>query len=232
MSKLYPDGIVKALQQQQQFLNDFALLTDLCPKIADHIPSWTQSLSDTTAFQHEDLWLAREQGISRWAEALDRISEINTSCELGSDETEELSDEEKQLLTEEASSIVADSGNWEQRFMASVKKHEEEHPFWAAVLKYLIIHILLAYILNAGISKIGEAARPTRMYEDTTPTSQVVYHIEQNQTVIIVDDSPRYYYVVEAKDKDNQVKRGYVSKRSIHMIEKVDRMDNPAADQP
>ena len=232
MSKLYPDGIVKALQQQQQLLNDFALLTDLYPKIAEQIPSWTQLLSDTTAFQHEDLWLAREQGISRWAEALDRISEINTSYELGSDETEELSDEEKQLLTAEASSIVADSGNWEQRFMASVKKHEEEHPFWAAVLKYLIIHILLAYILNAGISKIGEAARPTRMYEDITPTSQVVYHIEQNQTVIIVDDSPRYYYVVEAKGKDDQVKRGYVSKRSIHMIEKVDRMDNPAADQP
>lgn len=76
MSKLYPDGIVKALQQQQQLLNDFALLTDPCPKIADQIPSWTQSLSDTTAFQHEDLWLAREQGISRWAEALDRKSVV------------------------------------------------------------------------------------------------------------------------------------------------------------
>lgn len=73
MSKLYPDGIVKALQQQQQLLNDFALLTDLYPKIAEQIPSWTQSLSDTTAFQHEELWLAREQGISRWAETLDRI---------------------------------------------------------------------------------------------------------------------------------------------------------------
>ena len=50
--------------------------------------------------------------------------------------------------------------------------------------------------------------------------------------MIIVDDSPRYYYVVEAKGKDDQVKRGYVSKRSIHMIEEVDRMDSPAADQP
>ena len=70
MSKLYPDGIVKALQQQQQLLNDFVLLTDLYPKIAEQIPSWTQSLSDTTAFQHEDLWLARVQGISRWAETL------------------------------------------------------------------------------------------------------------------------------------------------------------------
>ena len=70
------------------------------------------------------------------------------------------------------------------------------------------------------------------MYEDITPTSQVIYHIEQNQTVIIVDDSPRYYYVVEAKDKDDQVKRGYVSKRSIHMIEEVDCVDSPTATQP
>jgi len=252
MSKLYPDGIMKTLQQeqallskiyspdmmkmlqqQQQLLNDFAPLTELCSKIAGQMPSWTQAAFDTAVFQREDLWLAREQGVSRWADALDRISEIDVPYELEPDEIDELSDEEKQLLTAEASSIVADSRNWEQQFMASVKKYEEVHPFWAAVLKYLIFSIFLTYILNAGISKIGEAIRPTRMYEDTTPTSQVVYHIEQHQTVIIVDDSPRYYYVVETKGEDDeQVKRGYVSKRSIRITEETDDTDSPATVQP
>ncbi len=227
ISKVYSPGMMEIIQQQQRLLKDFAPLTELCSTINIQIPSWTQALFDATAFQREDLWFTREQGVSRWADALDRISEIDVPCELEPDEIDEMSDEEKQLLAAEATSIVTDSRNWEQRFMASVKKYEEVHPFWAAVLKYLIFSVFLAYMLNAGMSKIGEVIRPTRMYEDATPTSQVVYHIEQHQTVIIVDDSPRYYYVVEAKGEDDeQVKRGYVSKRSIHITEGPDSADS------
>ena len=233
ISKIYTPGMMKILQQQQQLLNDFAPLTELHSKIAGQIPSWSQTLFDTTVFQREDLWLAREEGIYRWSNALGRISEIGVPYEWEPDEIDELSDEEKQLLAAEASSIVSDSRNWEQRFMASVKKYEEVHPFWVAVLKYLIFSIFLTYILNAGISKIGEAIRPTRMYEDATSTSQVIYHIEQHQTVIIVDDSPRYYYVVETKGEDEeQVKRGYVSKRSIHIAVETDSVDSPSTVQP
>ena len=233
ISKIYPPGMIKMLQQQQQLLNDFASFTELHSKIASQIPSWSQTLFDTTVFQCEDLWLAREEGISRWSDAIGRISEIGVPYEWEPDEIDELSDEEKQLLAAEASSIVSDSRNWEQRFMASVKKYEEVHPFWVAVLKYLIFSIFLTYILNAGISKIGEAIRPTRMYEDATPTSQVIYHIEQHQTVVIIDDSPRYYYVVETKGEDEeQVKRGYVSKRSIHITEETDSGDSPSTVQP
>lgn len=233
MVKQWTPVELEVLRQEQELLSKFAPLADIYTQIVGQIPEWTRSVFDTTAFQREDLWFAREQGVSRWADALDRISEIDVPYELEPDEIDELSDEEKQLLTAEASSIVTDSRNWEQRFMASVKKYEEVHPFWAAVLKYLIFSIFLAYILNAGISKIGEAIRPTRMYEDVTPTSQVIYHIEQHQTVIIVDDSPRYYYVVEAKSEDDeQVKRGYVSKRSIRITEETDDADSPATVQP
>lgn len=232
VSKIYPPGMMKMLQQQQQLLNDFAPLTELCSKIADQIPSWTQSLFDATAFQREDLWLAREEGISRWADALGRISEIGVPHELDPEEISELTDEEKQVLVDEAVAIVAEKKNLEQRIMGAYKRLADKHPVLAVILTFLIAY-LAEQLLTAGLSMLGEAIRPTKMYEDTTPTSQVVYHIEQHQTVIIVDDSPRYYYVVEAKGEDDEhVKRGYVSKRSIRITEEADGADSPAMVQP
>ena len=89
-------GTIKRIQQQ--LLNDFAPLTELSSKIVGQIPSWTQALFDTAVFQREDLWLAREEGISRWSDAIGRISEIDVPYAWEPDEIDELPDEESNFL--------------------------------------------------------------------------------------------------------------------------------------
>ena len=101
-------GTIKRIQQQ--LLNDFAPLTELSSKIVGQIPSWTQALFDTAVFQREDLWLAREEGISRWSDAIGRISEIGVPYEWEPDEIDELSDEESNFLQRKRRLLLQTAG--------------------------------------------------------------------------------------------------------------------------
>ena len=97
----------------------------------------------------------------------------------------------------------------------------------------IILEIIVGVIIGVILNAIGQAKSPANVYEEPKVTAPIIYHIEQHQTVIIVDDSPRYYYVVEAKGEDDEhVKRGYVSKRSIRITEETAGEDSTATDQP
>ena len=71
-------------------------------------------------------------------------------------------------------------------------------------------------------STIGRTLSPDNAYEEPNSSSQIVYHIELNQNVV-VGDVP-YYYEVEIQDESSGCRyAGYVSKRSISLMESEEK---------
>ena len=70
---------------------------------------------------------------------------------------------------------------------------------------------------------------PAKVYEEPNTQAPIIYHIEQHQQVVIIGKVP-YYYVIETKDVEtNEIKTGYVSKRSVELkeIDSIQNIDIP-----
>ena len=79
--------------------------------------------------------------------------------------------------------------------------------------------ILISAAANIVYSAVGQALFPAKVYENPSPSSQVIYHVELNQNVIVVGEVPYYYEVVINDESAKSCYTGYVSKRSICLSE-------------
>ena len=215
MAKQCTPGLMRAVQQEQELLAKFSPLADIYTEIVGQIPDWTRTVFDTTPFQCDELLLARNHALLQWAEGADRIARTVETVEITPDEIKELPEADQQAIAAEVTAIFADSENWEQRFMARVAEFEKTHPFWAVAIKFLVINVIFAIMVNLASDGIGQTINAAKVYEEPCSTSQVVYHVEQHQTVIVIGEVPYYYEVEVRPENADGVKRGYMSKRSI-----------------
>lgn len=94
----------------------------------------------------------------------------------------------------------------------------------------IILEIIVGVIIGVILNVIGQAKSPANVYEEPKVTAPIIYHIEQYQQVIIVNEIP-YYYEIEVKDEStNEIKTGFVSKRSIEMIG-INEIQNVTVDE-
>lgn len=209
----YMSGAIKYTQKQRAILDSIMPL-NLQMYAAERIPDWSRAIYAASLFNYKSLHDKREQELSKLISIADKIVE-----EEYPDAPYELSENDQRIVATEIEAILHSEKNWEQRFAESVQKYTRTHPVIAWLLKNVFLPILLSIIANILYTKIGEAIVPASMYDEPKTTAQVIYHIEPNQTVVIVGDVP-YYYEIEAEDAaSNQVKTGYVSKRSIRICE-------------
>lgn len=102
-----------------------------------------------------------------------------------------------------------------------IHHQSQTHTLIAWVLTNVFLPILIGIIVNMVWSTIGRTLSPANAYEESNSSSQIVYHIELNQNVV-VGDVP-YYYEVEIQDESPGCRyTGYVSKRSICLTENDD----------
>lgn len=105
-----------------------------------------------------------------------------------------------------------------------IHHQSQTHTLIAWVLTNVFLPILIGIIVNMVWSTIGRTLSPANAYnayEESNSSSQIVYHIELNQNVV-VGDVP-YYYEVEIQDESSGCRyTGYVSKRSICLTENDD----------
>lgn len=134
-----------------------------------------------------------------------------------------LSEDEQKIVVSEVEDILLSGKNWEQRFAEQIKSFSQTHPVIAWVLEKIFFAILIGIITNIASSAIGKALSPANVYEEPNSSSQIVYHIELNQNVVVVGDVP-YYYEVEIQDESSGCRyAGYVSKRSISLMESEEK---------
>lgn len=222
IAELCTPAFMKTLKIQSDVLKQFSATQDVWQQTAHQIAEWSNVLFDRKAFWFEPEQQNIAQELNVWSEVAGRISSV-VVCELedaGEEVAETLSQDDQKAISEEINSILNDK-NWEQRFMESIQKYNKTHPLFALIIKNIFL-IIIQIVIGVIATVIAQAKFPANVYEEPKVSAPIVYHIEQHQQVIIVNEIP-YYYEIEVKDEStNEIKTGFVSKRSIEMIDVKD----------
>lgn len=212
-SKIDTSGIVSAFRQYQASMDAIAPM-GLQVQIGERLQEWSRVMSNGIPHQIEPLTEVRVAELTR----LSSLAEEYTIGDI-EEEARVLSEDEQKIVVSEVEDILLSGNNWEQRFTEQIKSFSQTHPVIAWVLEKIFFAILIGIITNMAYSAIGQALSPANVYDEPHSSSQVVYHIELNQNVIVVGDVP-YYYEVEIKDESTgRCYTGYVSKRSISLMQ-------------
>lgn len=214
-AKMDTSGMIAALRQYQAVMDAIAPM-DLQMQLSERLQEWSRIMSKVTC-QIEPLTEARIAELTR----LSSLAEEYTTIDI-TEKPRVLSEDEQKIVADEVEDILLSGKNWEQRFVEQIKNFSQTHPAIAWVLEKIFFAILISIAANIVSSAIGQALFPTKVYEDPCPSSQVIYHIELNQNVIIVGEVPYYYEVVVNDESLEDCYTGYVSKRSIRLTESDD----------
>lgn len=194
-----------------------ALTSDFSQNDLNYLTLWTNSL-----FNHWDECPASDQGpFPNTEEKLTHLTALaeEVANSKSFQETPAFSESDRQTAIEEATAILTSGGNWEQRFMESIQAFSKTHPVVAWILEKVLFAILIGIITNLLSSGLGEMLHPARLYEAPSSSSQVIYQIQSNQSVIVIGDVP-YYYAARIQDSQTgEIFSGYVSKRSVRLCE-------------
>ena len=212
MAKIDTSGITAALRQYQAVMDAIAPM-DLQVKLSERLHEWSRIMSKVT-YQIEPLTEERIAELAR----LSSLAEKYTTTDIA-EEDGVLSEDEQRIVANEVEEILLSGKNWEQRFAERIKEFSQTHPVIAWVLEKIFFAILISVAANIVYSAVGQALFPAKVYEDPSPSSQVIYHMELNQNVIIVGEVPYYYEVVINDASSENCYTGYVSKRSICLTE-------------
>lgn len=215
MAKIDTSGITAALRQYQVVMDAIAPM-DLQVKLSERLHEWSRIMSKVT-YQIEPLTEERIAELAR----LSSLAEKYTTTDIA-EEDGALSEDEQRIVANEVEEILLSGKNWEQRFAERIKEFSQTHPVIAWVLEKIFFAILISVAANIVYSAVGQALFPAKVYEDPSPSSQVIYHMELNQNVIIVGEVPYYYEVVINDESSENCYTGYVSKRSICLTETDD----------
>lgn len=208
MAKIDTSGMTAALRQYQAVMDTIAPM-DLQVKLSEQLHEWSRIMSKVT-YQIEPLTEERVAELTR----LSSLAEKYTTTDIA-EEDGVLSEDEQKIVADEMEEILLSGRNWEQRFAERIKELSQTHPVIAWVLEKIFFAILISVVANIVYSAVGQALSPAKVYEDPSPSSQIIYHMELNQNVIIVGEVPYYYEVVINDDSSKNCYTGYVSKRSI-----------------
>lgn len=227
LTEICTPAVLKMLQTERDILKGFTSIHDTWMVTARQIADWSEAI-----FDREALWFDATQPniiskIERLSAIATRIEEVDAGELVESKESTVLSIplEEQEELAAEIDDILADEKNWEQRLMDRIEMFKQTHPLWAVILKLLFVYIFLEIFNSVCSTGIGQMLFPAKVYEEPNTQAPIIYHIEQHQQVVIIGEVP-YYYEIETKDvKTNEIKTGYVSKRSVELKE-IDAVQN------
>lgn len=208
--------MVSALQQFQIAIDTVAPM-QLQVQLGERIQEWSRVISNSIPYQIEPLTKARVAELTRLTSLAEEytIGEAAEECHI-------LSEDEQKIVEDEVEEILLSEKNWEQCFAERIKKFSQTHPVIAWVLEKIFFAILINVAANIVYSAVGHALSPAKVYEDPCPSSQVIYHMERNQNVIIIGEVPYYYEVMINDEPLENCYTGYVSKRSICLTESDD----------
>lgn len=215
VAKMDTSGRAAALRQYQTVMDTIAP-TDLQIQLNERLQEWSRIMSKAT-YRIEPLTETRIAELTR----LSSLAEEYTATDI-SEESRVLSEDEQRIVADEVEEILLSGKNWEQCFAERIKKFSLTHPVIAWVLEKIFFAILINVAANIVYSAVGHALSPAKMYEDPCPSSQVIYHMERNQNVIIIGEVPYYYEVMINDEPLENCYTGYVSKRSICLTESDD----------
>lgn len=198
-SRLYNQAF-ESIQKVVDNLNWANGLTEAISSIANMQISWRDTFH-----------MIREMGqvveSYNWTEEVEEVTE---------QDIKEISEADYQELCEVIENIRPDKLNWQQRLIKAYEDFKEKNPVIEGVLRYLIISVIGAILINVASQHIGELASGTKIKTEPTANAPTIIIVEKNTIVNIIADVPYYYEVITEDEVSKEEIRGWISKRSIN----------------
>lgn len=213
VSKIDMPGMASALRQFQTAIGTVAPM-GLQVQIGGQLQEFSHIISNSIPDHIKPLTEAR-------VAELNRLTSLAKEYTIGkaAEEPPILSEDDQRIVVAEVEDVLLSGKNWEQCFAEKIKNFSQTHPVIAWVLEKIFLAILLGIITNMVSPAIGQALFPANVYEEPRSSSPIVCRIELNQNVVVVGDVP-YFYEVEIQNESAEHRYiGYVSKRSISLME-------------
>jgi len=176
------------------------------------VPQLKTSVLDLICSSCADM--TRNVKVSTLASALDTFANIKIlEYDLPTD-APGLTSEESTQLAAEFSEAVEDRQNWQQRLMAIIQRWKIENPVVASIVQ-LLVTIIITQLLCDLLHWGAAALKNSKIREEPNRKATVICQIKQGETITVIGDAP-YYYLVEFDDPDtNELRSGYISKKSV-----------------
>ncbi len=120
--------------------------------------------------------------------------------------------------------IVSDRLNWQQKIANTLTKWKEKNPVIAFLLNNIIIVIIVGLITSYFYSAV--TSKKSSVKVEPQYGSPIVCKIEINKDVTVISDVPYYYEIKFIDQSDGQTKTGWISKRSVKIIENATLEEN------
>jgi hypothetical protein len=211
------DGISSALKgvssvlEQMPKINHQNMIDSILPQIKTSFEAWDKSTA-LDALENID-----------WSWVSEAYADEEEPGYDGLESTEDFSDEIRAEMASDINQVMETPAQAVSRWQANYVKWKERNPFWADIYMLLLIPILanlIFAILNSSCSAlIAYANKDTRVYDEPSATSNVVYNINIEQNVTVIGDE-KYYYEVEIPDPvTGETVIGYVYKGNLTVTE-------------
>jgi len=208
-------GTLEAVKRETDNISRIISIADGLIVSADRLGEWSETISSIMQSSVFD-GISKFSGITSLMDGL----EMDGGESLEDDSSYLLTEEEQKIIAADIDEILSEEENWEQRLFEKINAYKKAHPILARLLIYLFMGVILPIIAQLFGNLIGEALIPAKVYEEPQIVAPVICRLEQHQNVLIIGEVP-YYYQIETKDlSTNEMKTGFVSKRSIEVEKK------------
>ncbi len=130
----------------------------------------------------------------------------------------EVSSEEITKVYNDVRNAADDPKNWQQKINDVIREWKEKNPVLFSVLVYFILPLIISVIATPIYNAITQ--NNTQIKDEPSASGNTVCNVTVNQEVTIISTSTNYYYEVEFNDEESgEIKKGWISKRSVKLIE-------------
>lgn len=207
----------------EQVAQNFAKHILTFGKLYEQLDKQISRIYDNSVWQrYKDLFInLNDEYIQRiWTTRLDFLDLIN-QVEGEDNESEKLETEEGFSCNEEIYAAIEEQANnpigFQEKFANWTEKKKKQF-YVVCLIFYFIWDIFLQPYLQENVGKPVMAWTDARIKELPERTGNFIADLKENVEAIITENCP-YYYKVVFVDENGETKEGYVSKRSVRVIE-------------
>lgn len=225
-----------SLTQIEQFINQIA---EQCKAIKVPTSAGLVQLAETLQCFNEiktkNLTTALDQvkqnwnqsWVDSWSRNFEALSSAALNCYIYDNENnKDEFDVETNMITEDYEEFkktlndlsAVNEQNWQQKFMTAHDKWKEKNPVYSNLIK--VLFSIFIFIISPYFQTVVAPINTATIRSEPSTQSVTVAIFDQNQRLTVIGDDVPYYYQIEfCNSTTGNVKTGWVSKKSVMIIE-------------
>lgn len=165
--------------------------------------------------------------VDSWSQNFEALSSAALNCYIYDNENnKDEFDVETNMVSEDYEEFkktlndlsAVNEQNWQQKFMTAHDKWKEKNPVYSNLIK--VLFRIFIFIISLYFQTVVAPINIATIRSEPSTQSETVAIFDQNQRLTVIGDDVPYYYQIEFCDPTTgNVKTGWVSKKSVMIIE-------------